>query len=305
MIDSLNRHCENFKIAVLCLDDVCYNILSSLNISNIITVRIQELEKRYPMLLTVKENRTRLEYYFTCGPSFIHYSLNLFIDCDLITYLDSDLYFYNSPKPLFDGFKNYSIGVVGHHLPDYRRETRQGIYNVGWLNFRRDDEGMACLDLWQRQCIEWCYDKLENGKYADQLYLDEWPNLYSRFYEFTHHGANVAPWNVGDYDISLHDGQVYINNDPLIFYHYHGFKKVTSHIYNTNLWLNFKSPHPILKKYVFTEYIQKLEFFSSGKNPTESIRSYKSKFHFFKLFYKCLIGILFRQFIVVYRNRIF
>jgi hypothetical protein len=303
LLDSLELHCREFTLAVLCLDELCLERIQGLKRTNVIPVSLVELEAADPELLTVKGERTRLEYYFTCGPSFIRYALNRVPGSDVITYLDADLYFYSNPQPLFDAFKGHSIGVVGHHLPNFRKNTRQGLFNVGWINFRHDADGMACLELWRKQCIEWCYERHEDGKYADQLYLNEWPTLYRGFYEFTHHGANVAAWNVGDYSFSLRDGQIFVDDDPLVFYHFHGFKKIAPHIYNTNLWLHFKAPHPVLKHHVFAEYIEKLEHHSTDQNPTASIRNYRSKFHYLKLVYRCVIGILFRQYIVVFRNR--
>jgi hypothetical protein len=285
---------------VLCLDDSCLERVRGLKRCNVIPISLAELEEANPELAMVKGKRNKLEYYYTCGPSFIRYAFDREQSIDLITYLDADLYFFGNPQPLFEAFKSHSIGVIGHKLPEFRVSCKTGLYNVGWISFRRDEEGMACLDRWQNQCIAWCYERYEEGKYCDQLYLDEWPKLYSGFYEFTHHGANVASWNVGDYRFSLRDGQVYVDDDPLIFYHFHGIKKIAPNIYNTNLFLNLKSPHPLLKYHVFAEYFKKLEHYSAGQNPTRSIRNYRPKYHYLKMIYKYLVCFIFRQYIFVY-----
>ncbi len=304
LLDSLERHCSEFTLTILCLDEPCLEQIRELRRDNIFPVSLSELETANPDLLEVKAERNTLEYYYTCGPSFIRYVLNINPDIDLITYLDADMYFYSNPQPLFDLFNGHSIGVVGHNLPEFRRSYKTGLFNVGWISFRRDDDGMACLYHWQSQCIDWCYERYEDGKYCDQLYLDEWPKLYTGFYEFTHHGANVASWNVGDYRFSLRNSQVFVDDDPLVFYHFHGFKKIAPNIYNTNLFLNLKPPHAVLKRHVFTEYIEKLESNSAGLNPTSSIRNYRPKFHYLKLIYRYAVGFLFRQYIFVYRGRV-
>jgi len=305
LIDSLGRHCADFVLTVLCLDDLCLEQIKALDRADVVAVSLAELEAADPELLSVKAERTRLEYYFTCGPAFIQYAFDRIPESDVITYLDSDMFFYSDPQPLFDAFQGHSVGVVGHHLPAFRKDTKEGLFNVGWLSFRRDADGCGCLALWREQCIEWCYDRHEDGKYADQLYLDQWPVLYKGFYEFTHHGANVAAWNVGDYSFSLRDGQVFVDEDPLVFYHFHGFKKIAGNIYDPSLWLFLKAPHPVLKHHVFANYIEKMELFSSNRNPTASIRNYRTRFHHFKLFYRCLIGIVFRQYLVVFRSKVF
>jgi hypothetical protein len=304
LLDSLEQHCPEFTLTVLCLDEICIEKIRELKRSNVFPLSLIELEAANPELLKVKSERNRLEYYYTCGPAFIGYVLERQTDIDLITYLDSDLYFYSSPKSLFDAFIGHSIGVVAHNLPEFRKKINTGLFNVGWISFRRDKDGMACLDRWRYQCIEWCFERFEEGKYADQLYLDEWPNLYSGFYEYTHHGANVASWNVKDYRFSFRDGQVFVDNDPLVFYHFHGFKKISKNVYNTNLFLNLKTLSPVLKKYVFAEYIEKLECYSLGQNTTSSIRTYRPKFHYLKLVYKYFIGIIFQQYIFLYKGRV-
>jgi hypothetical protein len=81
-------------------------------------------------------------------------------DIDIITYLDADFYFFADPSPLYKAFEGYSIGVVAHHLPEFRKKRIwQGLYNVGWINFRWDDQGIKCLELWRNQCIDWCYER--------------------------------------------------------------------------------------------------------------------------------------------------
>lgn len=305
LLDSLERHCREFTIYMLCLDEHCLERIKGLRRAHVKPITLSEVEAATPELKTVKAERSKIEYYYTCGPAYIRYIIYRNPSIDFITYLDADLYFFNDPEPLFEAFNGHSIGVVGHHLPEFRKNMKEGLYNVGWINFRRDTDGLECLDWWRQQCLDWCYDRHEDGKYADQLYLDHWPRLFNGFYEFVHHGANVAAWNVGDYDFSYRDGEVYVDNDPLIFYHFHGFNKIAPHIYNTNLFLYLKPPHRVLKKYAFAEYIIQLERYSVDKNPTESIRKYRSRNHVLKWITRCAIGFLFRQYIVVVGDRVF
>lgn len=304
LLDSLDRHCSDFNLTVLCLDNKSFQVMQSLNHASLSLVSLVELESAEPELLSVKESRNRLEYFYTCGPAFIKHAMNRGPNIDLITYLDADLYFYNSPQPLFDAFDGYSVGVVGHHLPQFRRKIKTGLFNVGWISFRRDLDGITCLERWRNQCIEWCFERYEDGKYCDQLYLDEWPKLYAGFYEFIHHGANVASWNVKDYRFSLRGGTVFVDDDPLIFYHFHGFKKIARNVYNTNLFLSLRPPDSILKRWVFIEYIHKLEKYSIGQDPTASIRTYRPRFHYIKLIYRYVVGFLFLQYIFVQRDRV-
>jgi hypothetical protein len=298
LLESLEHHSPEFTIYMLCLDNECYMKIKGLNRPNVIPFTLNELEENDKELEGTKAGRSRLEYYYTCGPAFICYLLDREPGISIITYLDADMYFYSSPEPLFEVFEGHSIGVVGHHLPEFRKSEQEGLYNVGWITFKRDERGLACLNWWRDRCIEWCYERFEDGKYADQRYLDQWPRLFKGFYEFTHHGANVAAWNVGDYQFSLRDGHVYVDNDLLIFYHYHGFKKIIWRIYNTSLAMTFRPPSPVLKQHVFHEYIEKLVRCSAEQNPTASIRKYRGM-NLLKLSARCVIGLLFRQYIIM------
>jgi len=36
------------------------------------------------------------------------------------------------------------------------------------------------LNYFRKQCIEWCYNRSENGRYGDQLYMNDWPDKYEK-----------------------------------------------------------------------------------------------------------------------------
>jgi hypothetical protein len=67
---------------------------------------------------------------------------------------------------------------------------------------------------------------VEEGKYADQRYLDDWPKRCSRVHVLKHIGAGVAPWNNVQYEITNRTGGMppLINDVPLIFYHFHALE---------------------------------------------------------------------------------
>ena len=106
---------------------------------------------------------------------------------------------------------------------------------MGWLSFKRDEHAIACLHWWREQCIEWCYDRVEDGRFADQRYLDTWPDRFPGVVVLRHKGANLAPWNVSNYKIREDRGRVWVDEQPLIFFHFHGLKKVNTWLYGHNL----------------------------------------------------------------------
>jgi hypothetical protein len=310
---SLQVHCPSYHLHALCFDEESFERLSALNLPHVTPISLAEFEAAHPALTAVKRSRNKLEYFFTCGPNLPLYVFDQRPDVDAVTYVDSDLCFFSDPQPLFDAWEGHSIGVTAHHLPAFRRapyiQRHTGFYNVGWLSFRRDRDGLGCLKWWRDRCLEWCYERFEDGKYADQLYLDQWPKLFPGFYEYVHCGANVAPWNVCDYRLSLRGGRVYCDDDPLIFYHFHALKQIAPHLFNTNLSLTLRPPHPVLKRHVYLPYIQQLQNFAErGCDPTSSNRHYRVRSPLAQWPRDALrvaLGIVFRQYIYVKNGRIY
>src|SRR5205823_10040223 len=102
---------------------------------------------------------------------------------------------------------------------------------VGLMAFRNDSFGRECLEWWRERCLEWCYDRLEGDRFADQKYLDDWPTRFERVVVLQHKGAGVAPWNAMNYQICLQNGRVIVDGQPLIFYHFHGLKIINRWLY--------------------------------------------------------------------------
>jgi hypothetical protein len=215
----------DFKLHVLALDERADSALRKLRLPNLAVLTLEQLEIWEPNLLEAKSNRRLIEYFFTLSPVLPLYLLSQQSDVDLITYLDADLYFYGSPQPIFDELGNQSILITEHRFPDYLQvKEKFGRYNVQYQSFRRDEQGLACLQRWMSQCLEWCYDRLEDGRFADQKYLEEWPRCYDRLVVLQNKGAGIAPWNWARYPLCLSEHGMTVDGAPLIFYHFHGVK---------------------------------------------------------------------------------
>ncbi len=217
----------DFTLDVLCLDDEAERRLRNRALSGVRLTRLADLEGADPELLATKGTRSRIEYIFTAGPAFMRHLFDRDPALDLLTYLDSDLYFFSSPEPLFEEADDAGAAtvIVGHRFPDRLRHLEEtGRYNVAWVSFRRDPDGLACLDYWRSACIDWCHDRVEGDRYADQKYLDQFPRRFARVHELQHPGADVAPWNIDDPPLRWADGSFLVNDRPLVFFHFQGFK---------------------------------------------------------------------------------
>src|SRR5262249_39830918 len=133
---SLKWYCPSFRIWILCMDSATHHAVDELNLPEIQPIALGEFERGDESLLYAKQNRSLLEYYFTCTPSLLLFILRNYPQVDLITYLDADLFFYSDPSPLFVEMGVQSVAIIGHRFPQSLQHLHTlGIYNVGWLSF--------------------------------------------------------------------------------------------------------------------------------------------------------------------------
>ncbi len=251
MYKSLVATGEQFTLYIFCFDDLTYEILYKLNLDKAVLIKLSDFESEE--LLSVKADRTKAEYCWTCTPYVIRYSLDNF-NIDEVTYVDADLYFYNKPDILLHEFheSEQSVMITEHrYTPMYDKSETSGIYCVQFMTFKADDRGLIILQWWQDRCQEWCYNRAEDGKLGDQKYLDSWTSMFSGVHVLKHLGGGVAPWNIQQYEIK--EGP-YVNGYPVIFYHFHGLVWYSNNKVELSAYLISKSA----KKYIYSTYVNGL-----------------------------------------------
>jgi hypothetical protein len=222
---SLRTHDPDSVLWVLCLDEFTYAYLRETSDAALRPVPLSKLEAADPGLQAARANRTLIEYYFTLSPCWPRYLLRQDPSLERITYLDADLFFYASPEALFHEMDNRSVLVTEHRYPSYlQHHLRCGRFNVAILSFRNNTHGLHCLDHWRRQCLDWCHDCADEGRYADQGYLDEWPALLGDQLCISQRpGVNLAPWNWATHPVEIRDKTVSIDQHPLEIFHFARF----------------------------------------------------------------------------------
>src|SRR5947209_6691398 len=129
LYESLKRHCPDFKIWMLCMDEESHATLVKLKLPEVSLLTLSDLERDDPPLRQAKTNRSLLEYYFTCTPSLPLFILRLEPTVDLITYLDADLFFFSTIEPLFEEMQAKSIAIIAHRFSDaFRKWEWNGKY---------------------------------------------------------------------------------------------------------------------------------------------------------------------------------
>ena len=245
---SLERHAGKYRLWILCVDDEAHEVLTKLNLPNVRLLQLSKLETED--LRRVKSMRTNGEYCWTLTPFSPRFVFETDPLVQRVTYLDADVWFRKNPAPIFREFdaSGKHVLITDHaYAPEYDQSSTSGQYCVQFITFTRE-AGEIVRKWWEDRCIEWCYSRVEDGKFGDQKYLDDWPE---RFEDFVHVMRNkewiLAPWNATRYP--------YGNS---LIWHFHGARIIIK----SNHFLGIacgQYPLPArTKKYVYEAYLNDL-----------------------------------------------
>lgn len=224
---SLQARNEPFCLWVLCFDEATEAVIARRSDPSLVAIPLSDLLAADPDYAAVRSQRSRVEFYFTSTPVLVRHCLARAPEASSMTYLDADLFFFGPASLVYAAQGVASIGIVPHRFTHRSRgSARHGTYNVGWVFFRRDANGTACVEWWRERCLEWCFDRVEGARFADQGYLDEFPRRFAGVVSLEHPGINAAPWNLEPGDLSLQDGHPHLRGQPVLFYHFQGIREV-------------------------------------------------------------------------------
>src|SRR5262249_36602648 len=98
----------------------------------------------------------------------------------------------------------------------------------------------------------------DGERYADQKYLDTWPDEVRSLAIIHHPGANLAPWNVMRHRVSLEREGVSVDGRHLVFFHFHRIDRRTESLYETDLAVFGTVFDSILRTQIYGCYVKAL-----------------------------------------------
>src|SRR6185436_149381 len=104
-----------------------------------------------------------------------------------------------------------------------------------------------CLAEWAAQCREWCYNRNEPTRFGDQKFLDTWPMRYGAEVCQLGISVNVAPWNVGNWQVT--SGPC-VDGVKICCYHFHEFREQKDGFLLTNYELRECDVNVIYTPYI-------------------------------------------------------
>ncbi len=221
---SLMAQGQPFHLWIVCMDELVEQHLIRLALPHVSLIPLHEVEDVH--LLAVKPLRSRAEYCWTLTPFTPQFVFERDAQVERVTYLDADLFFFDHPKLLLDEFEHSGKDVlITEHAydPRYDKSRKSGRFCVQFMTFSRTEAAINVMHWWQERCLEWCYEKPEDGKLGDQKYLDQWPTLFdAAVHILQQKEKTLAPWNVRYFE------QKGGGRTNPVFYHFHGLKIISA-----------------------------------------------------------------------------
>ncbi len=227
LYSSLRKYHPTAELYVLALSHEAAAFLEEKALPGLHVVRVQDLLRAEPRLESALSDRTLAERAFTLTPFVVMQTLKHCQVGDMVVYLDADMLFFGSVTALLRDAQSADVIVSPHNFSSHMAEQQRfGIYNTAFTAFRKTTDGQRCVDWWAEQCLEWCCDRLENGKFADQKYIENFSSVALKTVPITHPGLNCGPWNVSGRQFQTDKGSVLVDGQPLILYHFAKIKRI-------------------------------------------------------------------------------
>lgn len=222
LYESLNKYSSDFTLHYLCIDDLSFNKLNTLNLPNLIPHSIKNL-------LNSDDELNQLfygDYRYFCWSLASYFTNKLLSEYDSILYCDSDIYFYDNIETLYDKFGNKDVGIFRHRQFQYHENRSEGAYNVGVVYFKNTKKGNEISFWWKDAVINKKYPELSTC--GDQKYLDNFQKMCDEAEIFIDgdigHGAPWQ-WQLYDYREFIETGNIIWGGETqkLIFSHFSQF----------------------------------------------------------------------------------
>ena len=261
LIASLREVGDQSQVIVVALDEDVERFFRAVPVAGVTLITLPEIESADLDLAAIKSTRSRVEYYFTLTSAIADFIMKLIPESSnyWLCYLDSDLLFFSNPDKVFSDHAYANILLTPHefslkleHLAEY------GQFNVGFIGWRTNAIGRQCVSDYRDRCIEWCFDRVEDGKFADQKYLDTWPQQYNGVVVLSGVPINVSYWNIGSFELTSEGGFLLLNGEKLIAWHFSGLVTRDHWDYSLSHCADEITSCPEVISKVYAPYVYKL-----------------------------------------------
>ncbi|MEE8586202.1 MAG: glycosyltransferase, partial [Acidobacteriota bacterium] len=148
-----------------------------------------------------------------------------------ICYFDPDILILNDLSGLYRQLGQSDLLLTPHITdplddqahPSERDILNAGIYNLGFLGVSFNPRTLRFLRWWQSRLHRHGINRIEEGLFVDQKWMDFAPAFLPRAEVLRDPGCNVAYWNLAQRRPEQHEGAWLVEGRPLRFFHFSGF----------------------------------------------------------------------------------
>ena len=213
-------------------------------------------------------------------PFYFDYFFKNRADIQNVIYFDPDIIVFDSLKPMTDNLIEKHIIVTPHITSPIndKFDTREidhlntGLYNLGFIAISRHKQSYQMVNWWMDRLKKDCRIDLCHGLFVDQHWIVLVPVFFREIVLVDKYaGYNVAYWNLHERKVTQRDGKFFINEVPLIFFHFSGYginkPNEVSKYQNRSSFDNRPDIIPLFQYYAqklrdnFNDYYSKFECF--------------------------------------------
>ncbi|MFK8068609.1 MAG: glycosyl transferase [Gammaproteobacteria bacterium] len=155
-------------------------------------------------------------------------------DTDVLFYFDPDIVLFSNIDDLIQRAWDSSILLTPHvTVPETEIQAirdneisclKHGIFNLGFLGLKNDQEGTRFAKWWGERLLDFCYDDIPEGLFTDQKWCDFAPVFFPSLDIVREPQYNASTWNYTSRQFSgSREKGIKVNQVPLCFYHFSGF----------------------------------------------------------------------------------
>lgn len=191
-------------------------------------VEVENL-KTVPDLLSLLFRYEQLECTTALKPHLLQYLFQLGLSN--VVYLDPDILIMDSLRHLQESLARHPVILTphlnaplnDHAWPDEQAILQAGVYNLGFIALRRDEQAERLLEWWSDRLRDRCIVRPDHGLFVDQRWIDLAPGMWPGVHVETHPGYNVAYWNLLTRPVQVDaSGRATTLGQPLLFFHFSG-----------------------------------------------------------------------------------
>lgn len=165
-------------------------------------------------------------------PFCFTYFFEKYPDADHVIYFDPDIIVFQPLTELLTSLKSHNAVLTPHIntpiedrlTPNELHHLNTGVYNLGFVAFRRNVANMRFIKWWEEKLRYECLIDLCNGLFVDQNWMNFLPVFVENVCVQRNPGYNAAYWNLHERQFSKQNETYFVNgHHPLIFFHFSGY----------------------------------------------------------------------------------